>query len=502
MVGAMCASRLIETQEEGVMKLASRKMIPVNHVTSEVKAPSDESLALLLPDWPLDVPLVRVRTCGTLTVEVLIDLIPDSPNHLEPVYGPPATDILKIPGMTAAFLLLALLASQADGFATKDFLMQTLPYLRRGGVAHKESGSLANEECDLDEDEALRRLDNVVTLLRKLLYPPKLLHIPGEKKLRKRLVRYVPATQESGPGYRLAAFPLLWLDIEVMETYVKEARLREEHGEDGLEEWQAAYKIGMRGSFLGHEPYSDWANWRRLRVDDLLWQSVSAQYQRAQMWENKKQGLEAAQHLLFNFWQGCQANEDAFRWLVEVLRRQERFQQAEECYVQLCAALDREGRPLLRQTQEAMEILRATRVEVEKRQSLPSVPVSDSRVVAGILDSVDAQTLRTASLAQSDAAASLQIIPETRHLIGRGAWLAGIQQMVQRFPGKKLIVLQGSVGIGKSSELVRLAHAFQETPDARYRVSWLLLKAADATGGPEAALDAFLGTLQSVCGIA
>ena len=71
---------------------------------------------------------------------------------------------------------------------------------------------------------------------------------------------------------------------------------------------------------------------------------MSVQGQRALRWEGGQSGLEAAARLLLDFWQGHVTNEDAFRALVEVLGRQERLQQAEECYTQLCTALEREGR--------------------------------------------------------------------------------------------------------------------------------------------------------------
>ena len=77
-----------------------------------------------------------------------------------------------------------------------------------------------------------------------------------------------------------------------------------------------------------------------------------------------------------------------------------------------------------------------------------------------------------------------------------------MQQMVRDLPTKKLIVLQGPIGIGKSSELMRLASLFERTAEPSYRVIWLPFPAAEATGGPEAALDVLLGTLLSDCGIA
>jgi len=96
-------------------------------------------------------------------------------------------------------------------------------------------------------------------------------------------------------------------------------------------------------------------------------------------------------------------------------------------------------------------------------------------------------------------ASSERLIPETRHLIGREAWLRGIRQMVQGFPAKKLLIVQGPIGIGKSSELTRLSERFQQ---ASARVIWLRLPSADRSGGPEAVLDMVLATVLSQCGVA
>jgi tetratricopeptide (TPR) repeat protein len=470
--------------EELVMQVGTTSTMPISHAKSEMIDASDELAALLPHGWPLDLPLARIRTCGMFVVEVLIDLHPGSDGHPQAVYGPPASGLLEIKGMTTAFLLLALLASQPNCFAAKDFLIQTLPHLRHN--------TTSEEENDLEGDGALKRLDNVVSLLRKLLCPPNLLAHPSANKLRKRLVRYVRATPDSGPGYRLAGFPLLWLDMEAMETYLRRARLLEERGEDGLEEWQAVYQIGMRGSFLGHEPYSDWADWRRARVADLLWQSVSAQWKRAASREDGTSGIEAAIQLLLDFWQGHMTNEDAFRSLVELLSRQERFQLAEECYRQLCAALDREGRTPHQRTQEKMAFVRTLQIQREHSRHILSAlasPSSTSLVVEG-------------TVAQGGEAPAERILPETRHLIGREGWLAGVRQMVQAFPAKKLIILQGPIGVGKSSELTRLASSFQRAEGASYRVIWLPFPTAEWSNGPEAALDVLLGTLLSECEIA
>jgi tetratricopeptide (TPR) repeat protein len=478
------------------MQVVPTSTMPISHAKSELIDASDELAALLPPDWPLDLPLARIRTCGTFLVEVLIDLHPGPDGRLQAIYGPPAASLLETKGMTTAFLLLALLASQPDCFAAKDFLSQTLP--------HSRQNTIADEENDLEEDGALKRPDNVVCLLRKLLCPPKLLKLPEASKLRKHLVRYVRATGGSGPGYRLARFPLLWLDVEAMETYTARARLLEERGEDGLEEWRAVYQIGMRGSFLGHEPYSDWADWRRAHVADLLWQSVSVQWKRAASREDGTRGIEAAIQLLLDFWQGHMTNEDAFRSLVELLCKQERFQLAEECYRQLCAALDREGRMPHERTQEKMAFARTIQIQREHSRHMSALALlsSTSLVVESTVDHTGENSGRNTSTTLGGEAPTEWILPETRHLIGREAWLAGVRQMVQAFPAKKLIILQGPIGVGKSSELTRLASSFQRTEGASYRVTWLPFPAAEWSNGPEAALDVLLGTLLSECGIA
>jgi tetratricopeptide (TPR) repeat protein len=477
-----------------VTSLVSASAMPTTHAASEVThsaAELAELAALLPPGWSLDFPLARVRTCGALTVEVVLDLQPGPDGRWQAVYGPPAAELFHIKGMTTALLLLALLASQRGGFASKDLLAQTLPHLRRGKVL--------DEEDDLEEDGSLARLDNVVSLLRKLLCPPRLLTSPGMHRLRKRLVTLVRATPESGPGYRLAAFPLLWLDVEAMEQYSARARKLEDQGEDGLEEWQAAYQIGMRGSFLSHEPYSEWADWRRARVNELLWQSVNAQCKRAVSWGEGTGRIQAAVRLLLEYWQAHVTNEDAFRALLDLLGKQERFQLAEECYRQLCAALDQAGRLPHPRTQEAMDALRRVQLRRASQQQGPT-PASSSpevRVAEGGVADPNEGTLKEG---RHEAAAE-RIIPEIRHLIGREVWLASVCQMVQAFPAKKLIVLQGPIGIGKSSELTRLASYLQRADPASH-VIWLPLAAPEGRGGPEAALDVLLGTLLHVCGCA
>ena len=121
-----------------------------------------DALAELLPaGWPTDIPLVRISTCGHLTVEVLCAVEHPSDGHVTFVYRPP---VMPHNGGTTALNLLKLLISQQGHFATKDWLMETLRY------------SKPEEEED-DLWAGLARLDNMVSLLRGILCPR---GIPGE----------------------------------------------------------------------------------------------------------------------------------------------------------------------------------------------------------------------------------------------------------------------------------------------------------------------------------
>src|SRR5436309_9669307 len=191
MISWLSNSRSLQNREEmGMQGETTSSTMSKGHAHSE--GMSDELAGLLPASWLPDLPLARIYTCGTLTVEVLTRL--PSGNE-QAVYGPPAA--LETKGISTALLLLTLLICQPERLASKDFLLQTLarPY------------KALDEEDDLQEDRAFKRLDNVVYLLRKLLSPPALNHMLGADKLRKHLVRYIRATSESGPSYQLAGRP-------------------------------------------------------------------------------------------------------------------------------------------------------------------------------------------------------------------------------------------------------------------------------------------------------
>src|SRR5258708_17265096 len=84
---------------------------------------------------------------------------------------------------------------------------------------------------------------------------------------------------------------------------------------------------------------------------------------------------------------------------------------------------------------------------------------------------------------------------ETRHLIGREEWLESILASLQESHPRKLVIVQGAPGMGKSSELNRLATSLLRKEFPRYKVLPCVLPAADRRLEPELALDELLGTL-------
>lgn len=89
---------------------------------------------------------------------------------------------------------------------------------------------------------------------------------------------------------------------------------------------------------------------------------------------------------------------------------------------------------------------------------------------------------------------------ETRHLLGRSEWLASITQAIQSHASKKLVVLHGPVGIGKSSELHRLIQHFIHASEPAYHVIWIPLVPAERSAGPESSLTLLLGNVLAESG--
>jgi transcriptional regulator with XRE-family HTH domain/tetratricopeptide (TPR) repeat protein len=95
---------------------------------------------------------------------------------------------------------------------------------------------------------------------------------------------------------------------------------------------------------------------------------------------------------------------------------------------------------------------------------------------------------------------SSTFLRETRHLIGREDWLRSVLALLDDALPKKLVMLQGPVGIGKSSELHRLASHLLSIEVPRTRIILCDLPATEHNVEPESALDIFLATILAEVG--
>jgi tetratricopeptide (TPR) repeat protein len=358
----------MEMLEHHAVELAERTryLIQVAHATNE------QAIAF---------PLARITTCGPLSIQVLQAIRVDTNGQQEAIYGPPDPALLTKKGASTAFTLLSLLASQPGAFANKDWLSEKLGHL--------------SHEAD-DEGEGLKRVDNVVSLLRFLLFPARTPESPEEQRFRRKLVAYRRASGESGPGYQLAGMPLLWLDVAEIEAHIKRARRLEQFGEDGLVEWQAAYELASQGPFLPGEVYSDWAQGRRQQLETSLWECVQVLWPR--FVEQGASGEAEALRILRDYWHSHVTSEDALRPLLELLGKRECFGEAQGYYEQLCAALGLEGKQSDQRTQDIIEFQRTVQLQrkrtskdsnrVDKReQHIIDLPLRNlSRARLGITD--------------------------------------------------------------------------------------------------------------------
>lgn len=114
------------------------------------------------------------------------------------------------------------------------------------------------------------------------------------------------------------------------------------------------------------------------------------------------------------------------------------------------------------------------------------------------LSRIDHGVLKAAST-QERPVDTLRLL-ETRHLVGREDWLASVITSLQGTFPKKLIVLQGSTGLGKSSELHRIALHVLSSGSPQPYVMLCELPPVEQESEPENAFDLFLGTLLAEIG--
>jgi hypothetical protein len=270
----------------------------------------------------LPAPLVRLSTCGGLTIEVLEEVVSVAPPQAR--YRRLSPDNLRGRGIAPALTFLKLLASQSRRYAKKDFLREHLSRL--------------DEEAATDD-----RVDDVASLLRGLLYPSPNKETPEERKrrekVRKLLVVYVHGSKGSGGGFCLGEYPLIWVDTDALAHHITfAARMDRFRDPNALPSWERAYQLASSGPYLPDELYSDWANGLREEVEGYLRQSVHA-LSRLYLACYGEAGEEELQIILRNYWLAHKTDEDVLRPLMELLGKQERYGEALDYYTQLEATL-------------------------------------------------------------------------------------------------------------------------------------------------------------------
>ncbi|HEU5384076.1 MAG TPA: bacterial transcriptional activator domain-containing protein [Ktedonobacteraceae bacterium] len=286
-------------------------------------------------------PLVRITTCGLLTLEIFDEVVSSDP--LQARYRVLTPDLLHGRGVIPALTLLKLLSSRPERFAPSEWLREQ--FCQAQGEAFSS-----------------KRLDSLATFLRDLLCPP------AYEALRTDLVSNIRAM--SGSGYRLASYPLIWVDHEALAWNVEQAIRLERFGDDPLPFWQRAYELAKRGEYLPDELYGEWASVKREQVAGMLRQSVQA-LARLYSETRDKASEEESLLLLRTYWQEHPHDEDALRPLMELLGRRECYQEALGYYEKLCALLEEEGEQPDSHTQNVVAYLQAKQLQRRGKQMAP-----------------------------------------------------------------------------------------------------------------------------------
>jgi hypothetical protein len=175
------------------------------------------------------------------------------------------------------------------------------------------------------------------------------------------MLRYVRASHQSGDGYRLAPYPLIWLDVDALAANVRQACLLERFGDDALPFWERAYALARRGEYLPEERYTEWAESVRAEVSGALRQSVHA-LTRAYLRLHGESGQAEVLRLLRNYLLRFPTDEDALRQLLELLAKQERFHDLAEWFERSRRAVEEEGRGLDARTLDVWEYARTRQI--------------------------------------------------------------------------------------------------------------------------------------------
>ena len=174
------------------------------------------------------------------------------------------------------------------------------------------------------------------------------------------------------------------------------------------------------------------------------------------------------------------------------------FDQLATIYV----ALHQAGVTLTPQDRQEFLTLARTRIEAKKTYKEQKTDREWDELRLELSRTEHKSSTHEKTSARQGHSASRPRLLETRHLVGREDWVASVIASLQERLPKKLIVLQGPVGIGKSSELHRLAQFMLSAEPLRVQIVLCELPAFEREIGPESALDLFLGTLFAEMGLA
>jgi len=342
-----------------------------------------------------------------------------------------------------------------------------------------------------DPEQAAQYFNTATTKLRKVLSPAK-----GQASLL--------MTEDDSQLYRLAGQERLWVDVDAALTLLQEVERL------GRTSWEALALLEEADSYLSQGPLLQdeeglWAVGRRATVEQArsrcrLW--LAEAYAQQQM---PGQAATALSQLL----EEDPTDEDVLARVMGLLHRQGMTHQALRSYHAFLEVAEREG---LEPT-EAIKKLATQLATSQKSAPLDAFPSSFSpmegqnRAFSPQRRQTETHVVEATSSPLSDDQEFLPLtekpsehagplLAETRHLLGRQEWLASVLAQIQVEIPKKLLVLHGPIGVGKSSELNRLAHAFVKHNTSPAQVIVLSLPAREPRD-PEASLDLFVGMLLS-----
>src|SRR5579859_2012688 len=394
---------------------------------------------------------IRLSVFGPLGIEWRGSSVPFPPERL------------RGKGAATALSLLKALLCQPLRFASRDWILEQF---------WPESSRKSAEE----------RLHDVATGLRQILCPTsatKILH-------------YIHAGPRSGSGYRLEAYPGLWVDADAFEWYMEQALRLDRFDHPSLTLWEQAYQLASRGPFLPEEIYCDWAVQRRQDLEGKYRQCV---HRIAHLLRESGYREEAILRLR-TFWVAHPMDEDSLRPLMELLAEQERFGEAQDYYHHLVTVLAEDHLAPDARTEDVMHVVATQQIHRQHFVSLPPTHISERFPMGAPSTSLAIWTQNSLQTYPEEGLTDLVQGPgETRHLIGRESWLARVLALLQGSTPKKLVVLHGPIGVGKSSELNRLAGLWKLAAPSLSSLVKITLPVVDAEKSPEVALDLLLGTL-------